>query len=149
VSDILEDDYAIRYWRDPAVEAQLRRGWQSAGALEWGGMIMHPGTKAYSIHYLEKVPQEAGIYMLCEADGRMIYVGQSKCLHQRLHHHYRYGKLPFHLFGYRLVPEHAVKDVEIAHIRALKPEANRLYEACHWPAVDAMTAAIKGIWHED
>lgn len=133
--------------KQPAAQARV---WREAAPLEWGGMLLRPGRRRYSRHTLSDVPIESGIYALATADGDVVYVGKAISLHQRLSQHYqrvRFGQeAPFDIFAILCIPQYALGDVEVAHIHALQPERNRLYEPSRWPGHGAMVAALRGIW---
>lgn len=126
------------------------RGWMEATALEWGGWMLRPGCQLHARNDFDAMPDESGIYALSMADGGIVYVGKAKSLHTRLCQHFtasRFGRAAwFDKFAHIVVPEYAVRDVEVAHIYAMEPERNNLYERVRWPQHEAMVAAIRAVW---
>lgn len=126
------------------------REWREATPLEWGSMLLRPGRRRYTRSTLAEVPEAGGIYALADDEGQVVYIGKAKNLPQRLAQHYqcaRFGhERAFAMFGVQCVPEYAIGAVEVAHIHALQPERNRLYENASWPGHAMMVAALRQIW---
>jgi hypothetical protein len=130
--------------------AVMRRAWQSATPLEWGGMLLRPGRKRYPRDGTHEADAMPGIYSLSMADGGIVYVGKSSNLSSRLNDHFyasRMGRAEwFDFFTFMYLPDFAVRDVEVAHIHAMRPERNALYEPVRWAGHPAMVTALRTIW---
>lgn len=132
---------------DAALE---HRTWRQAGPEVWRPWIMPQRFKPIVPTAMQGVPAASGIYMLCAADDTMVYIGRAGNLHRRVRQHWdakRFrGGMHFTYFTFLPVPAVALHDVEVAHIYALEPPANRLYEPIRWPGHAAMVAAIVEAW---
>jgi hypothetical protein len=146
-SDDIGDDDLHRTPREVAV---LRKDWQAAGPLEWGGMMLRPGMTLARCDKTSEAPSRDGLYALFDHEGHMLYVGRAKTLNKRLRDHYfavRAGReQPYASFCWITVPEFALPDVEIAHILALEPERNRLHTPAGWGGHAAMVKALQEAW---
>jgi hypothetical protein len=136
-------------WPTEAELIAQRQEWQTSGPLQWGGMILRPGVRL-PLREIGAAPWDCGIYALFADDGGLFYVGRAKYLSQRLLQHHRnamYRRGPrFATFRFLEVPLCATRDVEVAHIYAMEPEGNRLYEPVQWDQHGAMVAAIRKAW---
>jgi len=124
----------------------LRRAWQQATPLDWGGMILRPGTDC--LGSIAQIDCDVGIYALTERDGHLLYIGQSINIPMRIAAHWKKGAIPFAGFVVQPVPEYALNEVEFSHIHALEPECNAQYRGCFWPGHEAMVKAIRQVWYE-
>jgi hypothetical protein len=126
------------------------KGWIDAAPLTWGAFLLRPGRRKWVPGDLASLPMRSGIYALCMADGGIVYIGRSRTLHERLKSHFynvRGGRsLRYDCFTFVQVPEHALEAVEIAHIHALEPERNTLFEPPEWSGHDAMVDSLRAIW---
>lgn len=156
----------MSHWRCPAKVARdngdeiagpfqplpiLHQWWQTTS--HWKNMVMGPDSDAY---YPTDPPGEAygaGIYMLFSANEGLLYVGKAGDIANRILAHYRkrrYGEgIPFAHFAFLPVPDYALSDVEIAHIYALKPPYNKLFERCQWAQHGEMVSRIQTAWEEN
>lgn len=94
-----------------------------------------------------------GIYMLFTDDGRLQYVGKSICMHERITQHWlamRYRRSPLRFSRVTTCPvrEELLSFVEVAHIYALRPPKNTLYEVPIWPYHQALVDAVARKWSE-
>jgi hypothetical protein len=133
-------------------DAALVRWTKRPTPLDWGGMLLRPGMRGFNPRDISLAGAMPGIYLLGDADDRMLYIGKAGCLNMRLRQHrdaarFR-GGLHFDFFCCLSVPAWAVRDVEIAHIHALEPPANRLYEPAYWRGHVAMVSALRAIWRD-
>lgn len=126
----------------------LHKWWQSAG--HWMSMVLDPSCSVYAA---EDTPQEAsapGIYMLFGPADELLYVGKSNDINTRICSHYRLrrsrGGIPFAQFAFLPLPAYAVRDIEVAHIYALEPPHNKLFERISWQQHDAMIQHIQTVW---
>lgn len=99
-----------------------------------------------------KLPEGGtGIYMLFSGDGQLQYTGKSLCMHERIYQHwlgmrYRKSQLKFSLVATRHVRLDLLSHVEIAHIYALRPPRNVLYEKPTWEHHEKLVTAISQKW---
>lgn len=105
-----------------------------------------PRADAWNLFDLE---DDSGIYGLFDAD-KLIYVGKARSLVSRLQQHQtamKYGRgQDFTAYACMVVPEEEMGRIEIAHIYALRPPNNRLYEPVRWAGHDALVGQIKEAW---
>ena len=127
---------------------QLHSWWQSS--TDWRHMMMTPDVEPVPANTPHPADNGCGIYMLFGADDGLDYVGKAIDLAQRVGQHWldgRYGRKPkFASYAWLHLPPHAVHDIEVAHIYALEPPRNLLYEPPRWEQHDAMVAAIRELW---
>lgn len=122
--------------------------WQECTA--WQHMVLDPEIDAYVSGDRHPADEGCGIYMLFDAGDGLRYVGKAGDLQMRIQSHWlsaRAGREPkFASYACLQLPEYAVRDVEVAHIYALRPPQNRLYETPRWKQHDAMVALIQESW---
>jgi hypothetical protein len=135
-----------RFWT-PQQTMQLRRKFQAATPLDWGGMILRPGSKCYSVN--ARTDAHMGIYALTASDGHLLYIGQSVNIPMRIMAHWKKGAIPFAGYAFQPVPDYAIDEVEMAHIHALEPECNDRYagRGAGWDGRKHMIAAIRQLWY--
>lgn len=126
----------------------LNRWWQAPG--HWYSMVIGPDCEVYGAEDSPDAASADGIYMLFDQDGGLLYVGKSTDINTRICAHYwksRFGAgIPFTQFTFMALPQYAVRDVEVAHIYALEPPFNNLYEHIRWHQHDAMVSHVRTIW---
>lgn len=92
----------------------------------------------------------AGVYMLCNDDGLLLYVGQSKAIGSRVLTHWwasrRGERQPFTGYSYIPVCDDFRPLIESAYIHALRPPENVLLAPPLWEQHEAMTQLIKRTW---
>lgn len=128
-----------------------RLAWADPARSLWERFVLTPDIEAHAARAPCPVPGH-GIYALFAPDDRLLYIGKSCHVGERLHQHrtaarYR-GGLRFEFFACMAVPEAGCAFVEIAHIHALAPPANRLYEPPSWKGHRAMVSEILTAWEE-
>lgn len=126
-----------------------RAAWNLANEDRWRRLMLLPDLEQYD--RITKCPfVGAGIYALFADGGRLLYIGKSNSVRKRLSGHYKewaYRSGPeFDRYSCLSVPDVAYSDVEIAHIYALAPPLNKLYEPPAWPGHESMVLAIKHEW---
>lgn len=131
----------------------LHQWWNEAPRAHWEHMIMHPGNIiSVSAYDLTEAPLDAGIYMLFGTDGGLDYIGKAKNIYKRVKEHLlgaEAGRRPwFGRFAWMELPDHAYHDIEVAHIYAMKPPQNILYEAPRWARHRELVALIDKAWDE-
>jgi len=105
-----------------------------------------------SYEHAGAAPMWGGIYALWSAGDVLLYIGLSDCISRRLLAHwrsrrFRHGRIIPWLYATLMpVPEMMRKAVEVAHIHALTPPYNRLYEPKQWGGHDAHVEAIRARW---
>jgi hypothetical protein len=142
---------------EPAEVAELtgfserleRFAWNVAPMARWQQLILPGDSIAYDRH--AHCPFDgSGIYALFNEVDQLLYIGKSHCVHQRLNSHYtaaRFGRGPdYASFACLPLSIATYSDVEIAHIHALRPPLNVLYEPPKWPGHAAMVTAIQKEW---
>jgi hypothetical protein len=122
--------------------------WQCPDPLEWGAYLLRPDMDLQPME--RQPPMVCAVYGLFSAEGRLVYVGQTIQLPLRIKQH-RVDSLrglrgKFARYGYRVAPEHMLRDFEIAHIHALKPEQNYAYERPEWEPHEEMAGALRSMW---
>jgi hypothetical protein len=124
--------------------------WQCPDPLHWGAYLLRPEMQLYAPNH--PAPTACAIYGLFSADGRVLYIGRTVQLQARIRQHLfaslRGLRGKFDRYGFRLAPEHMLRDFEIAHIQALYPEQNYSCENPEWEPHDEMVAALRCIWRE-
>lgn len=113
-------------------------------------LVMGPDVEACAANAIHPEKSGPGIYMLFGKDDDLQYIGKSMDLSSRIDQHWyagRYGRAPrFASYACMRLPRYAVRDVEVAHIYALEPPRNALYEGIRWEQHDAMVKHIQEIW---
>lgn len=134
--------------REPFHEELAR--WQKLPTAHLRNLVLpqdHDACRAAE-HHSES--NGAGIYALFDSLDRLMYIGMSLNLSARLHSHWqaaRYGREPrYAMYSCMTLPAYAARDVEIAHIHALQPDWNRLYELPRWNRHKAMMATVLDEW---
>ena len=116
----------------------------------WTPYVIKPEIEFFHVDENESRPSEEGVYFLCSADGFVLYVGKSTGTRYRITQHYwamqRGTQVKFSLCAVLPVPGDILRDVEVAHIHALRPPGNNLFERsrCDWH--DDMVQAIRQAW---
>jgi hypothetical protein len=118
------------------------RGWEGAN---WQDYILDPndGDDRYDWREVDDV---SGIYALWSEIGELLYVGMATNIQSRALAHWRKGTIPFESLTLSAVPVIAMWEVEVAHIQALRPPFNRLFEQSHWIGHPIMVDAIRLAW---
>lgn len=133
----------------PVMPLPVRHAWWQECAAR-PGMVLDPDIDAYVSGDRHPADDGCGIYMLFDTGDGLRYVGKAGDLQMRIQSHWlsaRAGREPkFASYACLQLPEYAVRDVEVAHIYALRPSQNRLYEAPKWKQHDAMVALIRAAW---
>lgn len=118
-------------------------------STDWRHMLMTPEIETCPASAAYPTDNGCGIYMLFGADDGLDCVGKAIDLAQRVGQHWldgRYGRAPrFASYAWLHLPAYAMRDV-VAHIAALEPPRNVLYEPPTWKQHDAMVAAIRELW---
>jgi hypothetical protein len=129
----------------------LHDWWQKAQREHWAHMVMHP-DRIQSFRALDthEAPPEPGIYMLFGADGGLDYVGKSKEISKRLREHLM-GMVdgrrpPYSRFAWLQLPSYAYHDIEVAHIYAMEPPHNQLYEPPRWGRHKELVGLVQEAW---
>jgi hypothetical protein len=126
----------------------LERWWQKA--THWSDMVMGPEISVCRSGDSHPEMSGCGLYMLFGADEGLEYVGKAQDLAVRMAQHWyagKYGREPrYALYACMQLPPYAVHDVEVAHIYALEPPRNLLYERVRWKYHEAMVGLIRETW---
>lgn len=94
---------------------------------------------------LDDVGVDCGVYFLWDKAGRLLYVGQSVEVQNRLLSHSRNGRE--HAFASAIeVKAAALDEIEAAYIFALAPPWNAKFRHNGWELHGAMVERIKSIW---
>ena len=131
-----------------------RKWWNEAPRDHWEHMIMHPGNiQSVRTRDVGLAPLDAGIYMLFGFDGGLDYIGKAKNINKRVFEHMRRadaGQRPaFGRFAWMELPDHAYHDIEVAHIYAMEPPQNLLYEPIRWKPHHELVALIQEAWERE
>jgi len=126
-----------------------RLAWHAAPLARWRRLVLPCDSHAYDKR--EQCPFDGpGIYALFNKVDQLIYIGKSHMLAQRLNFHFtaaRFGRgMAYASFACLPLSTATYSDVEIAHIHALQPPLNRLYETPKWPGHAAMVVEIQKEW---
>lgn len=101
-----------------------------------------------------KLPEGGtGMYMLFSDAGRLEYIGKSICMHERIYQHWlgmKFRKTGLHFSQVATIPvsKDLLAHVEIAHIHALRPPKNVLYETPTWAHHGELVLAVNKKWSE-
>jgi hypothetical protein len=129
----------------------IHRWWNEAPRDQWEHMILHPDNiQSFRALDTHEAPIESGIYMLFGADGGLDYVGKAKNINKRLREHLM-GMVdgrrpPYSRFAWMELPRYAYHDIEVAHIYAMEPPQNRLYEPIRWARHKELVGLIQKAW---
>lgn len=122
--------------------------WQSTN--HWLSMVIDPGCHVFAAGDSPPEASADGIYMLFGIADDLLYVGKSNDINARVFAHYRSrksrGGIPFANFAFLPLPAYAVADIEVAHIYALEPPHNKLFERIRWEQHEAMIKHIQTVW---
>ena len=136
----------------PAEEAEnaILRRWPYAADETLTSWVLGPDAECLERMDCNRAPNDSGIYMLFANDDELLYIGKTIGIQYRLAQHfwamkYRSGR-KFSRFTWRTVPAFAIGAVEIAHISALKPRGNILYESSDWPCHGQMVLLVNKAW---
>lgn len=111
----------------------------------WESYLIGPDDLTL-IPAIDDVNVICGIYFLWDAEGALLYIGQSIDVPNRLISHSRYGQS--HAFVSAIeVKAAALDEIESAYIFALTPPNNRKYSQTGWCLHDSMVERIKNAWH--
>ena len=114
---------------------------------EWRDYLLLPD--AIQIERGESHPTAgSGIYALFGREGILLYIGKTLSLNQRMNQHFWARVIPFKTYAAIEVHDDFVADLEVAHIYALKPPCNSLYERVRTDNHDDMVAAITAAWEQ-
>lgn len=132
------------YLPPPELHALTGRVQPSKQAV-WDDLILMPNAE------LVKQPNQhpsvkGGIYALFDKDDGLLYIGKAINLNLRINGHSYANKLGFLYYSAIDVPTDLMKDVEIAHIYALNPPGNILYERANNQAHDEFVEKIRKAW---
>lgn len=132
------------YLPPPEIHALTGYARPTAQAI-WNDFILMPNAelvKQPNLHPSVK----GGIYALFDKDDCLIYIGKALNLNLRINNHSYVKKHNFLYYSAIDVPTDLMKDIEIAHIYALMPPGNGLYERVTSPDHDAMVTEIRKVW---
>ena len=116
----------------------------------WTPYVITPDIEFFHVDKNNDRESEEGVYFLCSQDGLVLYVGKSTGTRYRITQHHwameRGAQVKFALCAVLPVPLDILRDVEVAHIHALRPPGNNLFERsrCAWHG--DMVQAIRKAW---
>lgn len=128
----------------------LDRWWQAAPPSHWEHMVLPPEIEVCGRSDDHPQKDGCGIYALFGEDDGLQYIGKASDLSARMLQHW-YGSRNrreawYSQYACLQLPPHAVHDVEVAHIHALEPPCNRLYEIVRWDRHHDMVKLIQETW---
>lgn len=116
----------------------------------WTPYILKPDIEFFHVDENNDRESHEGIYGLFDHTGFLLYIGKSMGTRYRITQHHwardRGAQAYFTYCAVMPVPAIIMGDIEVAHIHALRPVANNLFERvrCDWH--DDMVKAIREIW---
>lgn len=90
-----------------------------------------------------------GVYALFDKDDGLLYIGKTLSLNLRINSHHWARVHDFAFYSAIEVPVDQMKQIEIAHIYALRPPGNKLYERISTednPNHGEMVTSIRAAW---